>query len=61
MKLLSTEEVAERLKLSPRRVRAMITSKQLDAVKIGKYYAIPESALSGVKVYGKAGRPKKAA
>lgn len=59
MKLLSTEEAAERLNLSPRRIRALITNNQLDAVKIGKYYAIPETELERVKVYGKPGRPKK--
>lgn len=61
MKLLSTEEAAARLGLSPRRVRALIDSKKIDAVKIGKYYAIPESELERVTVHGKAGRPRKAA
>ncbi len=60
MKLLSTNDAAARLGISVRRVQALIEAGQLSAHKLGRDYAIEESALDSVKVYGKAGRPPKA-
>jgi excisionase family DNA binding protein len=60
MKLLSTDQVAERLGISGRRVRALIAEGKLQATYVGGGYVIEESALDAVKVYGKAGRPPKA-
>lgn len=61
VKLLTTAEAAEKLGVSVRRVRALIREKKLVAQKVGRDYAIEEKALKDVKVYGKAGRPKKQA
>ena len=61
MKLLNTSQAAEVLGVSERRVRALITEGKLEAQKIGRDYAIEESALRSVTVYGKAGRPPKSA
>jgi hypothetical protein len=47
------------LGVSVRRVRALIAEKKLVAQKLGRDYAIEEKALKNVKVYRKAGRPKK--
>jgi excisionase family DNA binding protein len=60
MKLLSTDEAAERLGVSGRRVRALIAEGKLEATYVGGGYVIEENALDAVKVYGKAGRPPKA-
>lgn len=60
MKLLSTDQAAERLGISGRRVRALIAEGKLQATYVGGGYVIEEIALDGVKVYGKAGRPPKA-
>ena len=60
MKLLSTDQAAERLGISGRRVRALIAEGKLQATYVGGGYVIEESALDAVKVYGKAGRPPKA-
>ena len=60
MKLLSTNEAAAQLGLSVRRIQALIETGKLAAHKLGRDYAIEESALKSVKVYGKAGRPPKA-
>ncbi len=57
MELLNTSEAAARLGISARRVLALIEAGKLVAQKVGRDYAIQESALEGVKVYGKAGRP----
>jgi excisionase family DNA binding protein len=57
MKLLNTSEAAMKLGVSVRRVRQLIGAEKLSAQKVGRDYAIQESALEGVKVYGKAGRP----
>lgn len=57
MKLLSTDQAAERLGISGRRVRALIAEGKLQATYVGGGYIIEESALDAVKVYGKAGRP----
>lgn len=60
MKLLGTNEAAERLGISTRRIRALIAEGKLQAIYVGGGYVIEESALDAVKVYGKAGRPPKA-
>ncbi len=60
MKLLSTNEAAERLGVSARRVLAMIDEGKIAAHRLGRDYAIEESALEGVTIYGKAGRPPNA-
>ena len=57
MKLLTTREVAERLGVSERRVRALISEGKLTAHRIGRDYAIEETAVRSVKIYGKPGRP----
>jgi excisionase family DNA binding protein len=59
MKLLNTTEAADKLKVTPIRVRQLIKEGKLAAQKVGRDYAIEESALQGVKTYGKAGRPPK--
>ena len=60
MKLISTDEAAERLGVSGRRVRQLIDEGKLAAQHVGGGYVIDEAALEGVKVYGKPGRPPKA-
>jgi excisionase family DNA binding protein len=60
MKLLGTNEAAERLGISTRRIRALIAEGKLQATYVGGGYVIEENALDAVKVYGKAGRPPKA-
>ena len=60
MRLLTTDEAAEKLGISSRRVRALIAAGTLQAHQLGREYAIEESALARVVVYGKAGRPKNA-
>lgn len=59
MKLLSTNDAAIKLGISVRRVQALIETGQIAAHKLGRDYAIEESALASVKVYGKPGRPAK--
>jgi excisionase family DNA binding protein len=61
MKLISTDEAAERLGVSGRRVRQLIDEGKLSAQYVGGGYVIDESALEGVRVYGKPGRPPKPA
>lgn len=61
MNLLNTNQAAERLGVSVRRVRALISEGALKAHQLGREYAIEESALADVKVYGKPGRPSKQA
>lgn len=64
MAYLSTEQAAERLKISSRRIRALCKAQKFPgAILIGKYWAIPEESLSAVTIYHKVGRPpqKKAA
>jgi excisionase family DNA binding protein len=56
---LTTIEAAERLGITARRVRAMITSGQLPAEKKGRDYFIDSNDLRLVK-NRKPGRPKKA-
>jgi excisionase family DNA binding protein len=60
MKLFTTKQAAEKLGVSERRVRALITEGKLKAHQLGREYAIEESAIEDVKTYGKAGRPPKA-
>lgn len=60
-KLLTTNEAAEKLGVSSRRVRALIAAGTLRAHQLGREYAIEESALAGVAIYGKPGRPRNVA
>ncbi len=57
-KLLSTNDVAERLGVTIARVQALIWDERLPAMKIGRTYIIKESDLALVSDR-KAGRPKK--
>jgi excisionase family DNA binding protein len=57
MKLLSTADVARRLKVTQRRVVAMIISGKIKAHRVARDYVIEESALEGIKVWAKVGRP----
>jgi excisionase family DNA binding protein len=59
MKLLTTSEAAQKLGISERRVRQLINEGKLKAHKLGRDYAVEESAIESVKTYGKAGRPSK--
>jgi excisionase family DNA binding protein len=59
MKLLNTKEAAEKLGVSVRRVRALITEGKLNAHQLGREYAIEENALTSVQIHGKPGRPRK--
>ena len=56
MRFLTATEVAERLGVTPSRVRAMIRAGRLPATPFGKAYMIKESDLSQVMVR-KPGRP----
>jgi excisionase family DNA binding protein len=58
MKLLTTAQVAARLKVTPRRIIAMIEAGKIKAMRPGREYLVEESALVGVKTYGRPGRPK---
>ncbi len=57
-KLLTTREVAERLNISLRRVRALIEAGKLPSQQHGRDHLINESDLEIVK-YRKPGRPAK--
>lgn len=59
MDLLTTNEAAKRLRVTPSRIRQMIREGKIEARQIGRDYVIAESSLESVKTYGKAGRPKK--
>jgi len=61
MELLTTNEAAKRLRVTPIRVRQMIREGKIAARQIGRDYVIEESSLETVKTYGKAGRPKNTA
>jgi excisionase family DNA binding protein len=61
MKLISARDAATKLGVSDRRIRAMIKEGKIKAVNIGGGYVIEEKELKNVKIFGKAGRPKKAA
>ncbi len=60
MKLLSAKEVAKKLGVSDRRVRFLITSGRLPAIRVGNTYVIQEKDLRFV-AERKNGRPKKEA
>lgn len=55
--LIGTMEAAERLKLSVRRVQALIAAGRLPAERVGNSFAIRESDLKTLEGR-KAGRPK---
>lgn len=59
MNLLTTNEAAKRLNVTPIRVRQMIREGKINARRIGRDYIIAESALDSVKTYRKTGRPTK--
>lgn len=59
LQLLNTKDAAKALRISARRVRALIEAGTLQAHRIGREYAIEASALTGVRTYGKPGRPPK--
>ncbi len=58
MELLTTNEAAKILRVTPIRVRQMIREGKIEAKQVGRDYVIEESSLKSVKTYGKAGRPK---
>ena len=58
---LTTKEAAARLRVSVGRVRQLVLSGELPAEKFGRDLMIKAEDLQGVTVYGKPGRPKKAA
>ena len=55
-KLYTVQEVADYLRIHFRTVYPMIRSGKLRAVKMGKYWRIPESALREFLERGKRGR-----
>ncbi|MGI8467965.1 MAG: helix-turn-helix domain-containing protein [Pyrinomonadaceae bacterium] len=59
MELLTTNEAAKILSVTPIRVRQMIREGKIEAKQVGRDYVIEESSLASVKTYGKAGRPTK--
>lgn len=59
MALLNTQQAAEKLGVSAIRIRQLIRAGKIVAVNLGRDYAIEESALDGVVVYGKSGRPSR--
>lgn len=59
MELLTTNEAAKILHVTPIRVRQMIREGKIEAKLVGRDYVIEESSLRSVKTYGKAGRPAK--
>jgi len=59
MKLVSAKDAAEKLGVSDRRIRQMIKDGKIKAVNVAGGYVIEESELENVKIYGKAGRPRK--
>ncbi len=58
MKIISTTEAARRLNVTPSRVRAMIGSGRLKAMKVGNVWLIDPKDLDAVKDR-KVGRPRK--
>ena len=58
MKLLSAKEAAEKLGVSDRRIRFLITDGKLPATRVGNSYVIQESDLK-IVAERKTGRPKK--
>jgi excisionase family DNA binding protein len=60
MKLLTTQEAAEKLGVSDARIRQLILGGKLPAQKFGqRSILINEDDLGSVTIYGKAGRPPK--
>ncbi len=57
MELLNTSQAAERLNVTPIRVRQLIREGKIEAERVGRDYVIAETSLESVKTYGKAGRP----
>lgn len=55
--LLSTKEASEKLGVSERRVRSLITEGKIQATKLGRDYVIDANALENVTIHGKQGRP----
>jgi excisionase family DNA binding protein len=47
--LISTQEAADRLGISPRRVQALIQAGRLAAFKVGRSYIIREADLEAVR------------
>lgn len=60
MKIIGTTEAAKRLGVNPSRVRALIDSGRLKAIKVGREWLIDPKDLEAVK-NRKPGRPRKAA
>jgi excisionase family DNA binding protein len=58
MRIISTAEAANRLGVTPDRVRKMIVSKRLKAIKVGREWLIDPKDLDAVKDR-KVGRPRK--
>ena len=58
MSLLNTKQAAEKLGISPNRVRQLVRREQLPAEKVGRDYVIKESDLKLV-ADRKTGRPSK--
>jgi excisionase family DNA binding protein len=59
--LLSTSEVAERLKISKQHARALITEGKLPATKVGRDWVVNSDDLKLVANRPKRGRPRKKA
>lgn len=57
--LLTTNEAAKKLNVSPIRVRQLIREGKIEAQRVGRDYVIAENSLDSVKTYGKTGRPPK--
>jgi excisionase family DNA binding protein len=57
--LLTTHEAAERLGVTPQRVRAMIKAKRLAAEKFGHVHMIRAEDIERLPADRKPGRPKK--
>lgn len=55
--LLTTSEAADELGVSRNRVLQLIEAGTVEATKVGRDWVIPASALEGVAIYGRAGRP----
>jgi len=58
MKIIGTTEAAKRLGVNPSRVRALIDSGRLKAIKVGREWLIDPKDLDAVK-NRKPGRPRK--
>jgi excisionase family DNA binding protein len=60
VKIINVAEAAKRLNVTPDRVRKMIDSKRLKAIKLGREWMIDPKDLEAVK-NRKTGRPRKSA